>query len=138
MTTKQVITISPSGTISGLQVKPGKGLDLRRFGHAKIERVSEIVWCEEAQAWFVQVLSRPVRDWMLETWVDERPEGEVLWSHWIEAKGAADVLANIFDLKGGTPKGCKISMGRMLFQEYEDAVSAEVDFLNALRLKGIF
>lgn len=50
-----MITIAPDGTVSGLQVKPGKGLDLRQFGKAQIERASEIVWDDTHQRWFVQV-----------------------------------------------------------------------------------
>ena len=52
--TRQTITIGPEGGISGLQVKPGKGVDLRQFGPAKIERASEVLWDETEQKWYVE------------------------------------------------------------------------------------
>src|SRR5690348_14907193 len=58
---KQIITITVEGTMQGLQVKPGQGLDLRQFGDAKIVRASEIAWDEEHQAWFVDVLQEAGR-----------------------------------------------------------------------------
>ena len=55
MNRQQVITVGPDGSISGLQVKPGQGVDLRDFGAANIKRASEIVFSEEAQLWYVQI-----------------------------------------------------------------------------------
>lgn len=52
----QVVTISPSGELSGLQMKPGKGLDLTRLGEADVERISEILWHKAEQKWFVHIL----------------------------------------------------------------------------------
>ena len=51
---RQVITIGPDGMMSGLQVKPGKGLDLRQFGRAEIERASEVLWDSDRQGWIVE------------------------------------------------------------------------------------
>ena len=53
---RQVITIGPSGQISGLQRKPGQGIDLRQFGMAEIKRASEIEWIESKQQWAVRCL----------------------------------------------------------------------------------
>ena len=55
----QVITVHSDGKISGLQVKKGRGLDLRSFGPAKIVRASEIVWDEDNQAWAVEIMDAP-------------------------------------------------------------------------------
>lgn len=52
---KQLITIGKDGSIQGLDFKK-RGLDLKQFGKAKIERTSEIVWCEEAQQWEIKFL----------------------------------------------------------------------------------
>lgn len=52
---KQLISIRPDGSIKGLQFK-GKGLDLRKFGKASINRVSEIDWCEDKQKWKIYFL----------------------------------------------------------------------------------
>jgi hypothetical protein len=58
----QVITIGPAGELSGLQVKPGKGLDLRQFGKARIERASEIEWNDDHQAWTVRITKGLFKD----------------------------------------------------------------------------
>jgi hypothetical protein len=47
-------------------------------------------------------------------------------------------LHEIQDTRGGSPSGCHIFLGRMFFGDYGDAVKAEVEFLNALRLKDIY
>lgn len=43
----QIITISPNGTISGLERKKSEGIDLKKFGHANVVRASSIEWHEE-------------------------------------------------------------------------------------------
>lgn len=134
---QQVVTIHPDGGMSGLQRKRGKGLDLRQFGRASIERVSEIVWCEDRQRWKVQVLDLKVAYWM--AYGKEHPgtrssrlsEGHrpcLTWFHW----KAAGLPENF-------PGGCRISTGGglMTWDDYDRAVEAEVRFLDALRLIGV-
>lgn len=114
--TRQVITIGHGGSLSGLQVKPGKGLDLRQFGKAKIERVSEILWDEEAQKWYVQIIAGPLK-------------GEVLTAPlWDE--GVAKP----------TPSGSTVTRTdyRLDFDDYDFAVRAEIEVLDAFRLKGTY
>lgn len=94
---KQVITIKPDGTMAGLQHKPGKGVDLRQFGPAKIERASEIVFNEDTQKWNIRILCEP--------W-----GGEIIFLH---------------------------GHGVLEFQEYDDAVTYEIEILNKARLAGV-
>lgn len=51
----QLITIAPDGSLQGLDFK-NKGVNLRQFGRAKIERTSEITWNEDAQKWQITFL----------------------------------------------------------------------------------
>lgn len=115
---RQVITITPDGQVSGLQRKPGQGIDLRTFGHAKIERVSEIEFVEALQRWRISVLRGPFA-------------GRVVTSGlWIEQTG--DVFS---------PAGADLApraQDALLFVDYDDAVKAEIAFLDAARLKGSF
>lgn len=111
----QVITIGMDGTISGLQRKPGQGIDLREFGHAEITRASEIVWSEIEQLWTVVPLQGRYAgiamsrdDW--EAWVSWPPAGLTRTAH---------------------------ATNTLLFAEYDDAVKAEIAFLDALRIAGL-
>lgn len=115
---QQVVTISPDGTISGLQRKAGQGLDLRTLGKASIERVSEIKWDEDRQAWYVEVISGPLTNLIL----------------------TAQYRHKVAGLEGWFPEGATISTGTgiLYFDDYDDAVRAEVEFLDAMRLKGVF
>ena len=115
---QQIITITPDGGISGLQRKKGKGLDLRQFGHAEIERVSEITWNEDRQRWQVYIINGPFtgtllsQDHLIEYGVDL---GERVWGNDIDDPSWP-----------------------LMFDDYDDAVAAEVAFLDALRVRGIF
>jgi hypothetical protein len=51
----QLIVITPDGHIKGLDFK-GKGVPLRQFGRASIARVSEIIWSDDDQRWFIRFL----------------------------------------------------------------------------------
>ena len=131
---EQVITVDPDGTISGLQVKKGKGLDLTTLGRSHIERVSEIVWSLEWQCWFVKVLSSAVIKWMQDVWSmsEDRP-GVLTWELWCKATEQQEDLNH-----AKLPYGCEeVYLHILHFKDYDDAVAAEVEFLNALRLKGI-
>ena len=120
--TKQVITVTPDGGLSGLQVKKGRGLNLQSMGHAKTVRASEIVWDEHWQAWFVNVLTGP-------------GQGPISLARWREATGAGR-----WDRPAGLSKGDPIDYnGRVLyFDDYDAAVAVEIEYLNGLRLAGIF
>jgi hypothetical protein len=112
----QVITITRDGVLSGLQVKPGKGLDLRQFGKADIVRASEIAWDGEVQAWFVDV-------------IQEAGRGKLTVAKWRKAGLQGDPAhAN------STEADDEVYM----FDGYDDAVAAEIEYLNALRWQGIY
>lgn len=129
---QQVITIAKDGTISGLQHKKGKGIDLRQFGHAEIERASEIEWNEVAQCWHVVPLSENVVRWMLGR-SDTRATMKL--SHWTRTVGTAAPEGSCPVPMMPRPAGNDCWLG---FDDYEDAVKAEVAFLNALRRRGIY
>jgi hypothetical protein len=120
---KQVITIGPGGEISGLQRKPGQGLDLRTFGDSIIRRASDIRFDDSHQLWFVQVLQPVAVEWL------ERRTGD-----------SRVTMGMFMELSLREPKGLsRIAppAGTLYFSNYDDAVAAEVTFLDALRLIGI-
>ncbi len=124
----QVVTITPQGGISGLQRKAGKGLDLRQFGHASIERVSEIVWVESSQRWTVHILNKNVAD---------HAGGSIL-THGDFYEVTGSYLPDGADKpRGKWPDQCPTDLV-IKFDDYDDAVAAEVKFLDALRVSGIF
>ncbi len=128
----QVITIDPNGSISGLQRKRGKGLDLRQFGRARIERASEITWDEERQNWNIHVLSRNVCRWMTEMDADgprfyTRGGVTLDFNHWSMAIENCEL-----------PDTALYDQDFLAFDHYDDAVAVEVKFLDALRARGVF
>lgn len=108
MEQEQVITIHQDGSISGLQRKDG--LDLRQFGKCKISRASEIVWTEDKQLWRVQFMNGPIK-----------------------------FLTTKIFLEAGCKEaeGITLGQGFVYFKEYDDAVKAEIQVLDYLRLQGI-
>lgn len=109
----QVITIKPDGSLCGLDHKK-KGLDLRQFGKARIERVTLIEWDENEQGWEVfrtapNTLSKP-------------------WGAGLARELGVDpekLLGRVLECKE-----------RVLFQEYEDAVKFEVALIQAMQVSG--
>ena len=126
---EQVITIHPDGGISGLQRKKGKGVDLRQFGHAHLERASEITWNEAQQCWHVHVLNEAACEWMAAT--RERT---------YRGEGGCTLMAFqwVGTISIDEPKGSYRTDGFLAFDDYDDAVAAEVAFLDALRRMGVF
>ena len=116
----QVITVHSDGKISGLQVKKGRGLDLRSFGPAKIVRASEIVWDEDNQAWAVEIMDAPGF---------EDLKGCRL-THRSAAMIGLELTKALPPLPGDYPVA--------LFEHYEDAVEFEIAYLDAHRLAGRF
>lgn len=119
---QQVITIGPDGIMSGLQVKPGKGVDLTKLGKASVVRASEIVWHDEKQLWYVNLLG-----------FTSILSGPLDLPRWISADLSND------DLPKGTTAGILYGTHAiMFFPDYDLAVQAEIAYLDAMRLKGIF
>lgn len=116
--TRQVITFKPDGTIEGLQFK-GKGVDLRKFGRAKIERTSDIIFNEDSQKYSIKFL-----------------HGTLAGQPATFAQ-AADF--NVPITEGidcfGFPPGERDQI--LLFNEYDEAVTAEVLLIQSARLNGM-
>lgn len=117
MDTKQVITISPDGTLSGLQHR--RGFDLRKLGEVSISRASEVLWDEDHQRWFVEF----------------RDAGS-LSGQCMTATVAFEALGAQWDFMLVSPATGLGADKRLLFAEYDDAVHAEITVLNAMRLAG--
>lgn len=108
---EQVITINPDGSMETLRQKKGQGVDLREFGAVEMERVSEITLDDKSQKYYIRFLSGPLA-------------GRYL-SHWLYSLVCGK---EIMLMDGPTP---------VLFEDYEDAVGVEIEFLNTVRLKNL-
>jgi hypothetical protein len=130
---QQIITISADGTVSGLQRKPGQGIDLRQLGHADIKRASLIEWDEAAQAWFVDVLQdagkgRVTRS-ALRTVFSDYEIGELVERY--RPTHPSGWMAYVADMTGNDDP-------TLMSDDYDAMVKVEVAFLDALRIKGEF
>lgn len=138
---RQVITIAPDGAMSGLQRKPGQGIDLTKFGKASITRASLIEWDEQFQRWFIDVQQ-------------DAGKGDVSMPLFRDAVGpdlsefgrmqlALEMLNRL--CPAGWQSEIEIdettglcSRSRLMFQDYDNAVQVEIAYLDALRLAGKF
>ena len=127
---KQVITIEPGGIMSGLQVKPGKGLDLTKFGPANVQRASEICWDDMAQKWFIRLTERHAD---LVHKLGSDPVVTFVAYAYIVGKAAPDVPHWLDADRDDDDELC----GAILFDSYDQAVSVEIEFLDAARLRGL-
>ena len=115
----QVITISTDGSIVGLDHKR-KGLDLRQFGKAKTERATLIEWDEAKQAWFI-------------LWV---ADGQAVGLPWSDAEEFQRYGVD-FTAHNGYPLSDEAEENpTIFFNDYEDAVTAEVAVIQAMQLRG--
>ncbi len=105
----QVISIELGGAISGLQVKKGKGLDLRTFGKASIRRYSEILWQENEQKWAIAIRANPHGSYYLSEFMFHEAMHPDQSNH-------------------------EYSIDKMLFDEYEDAVEKEIAYYNSMKI----
>lgn len=116
---RQVLTISPDGSIAGLQVKPGRGFDLRGMGRAHITRASEVLFDENNQMWYVEVR-------------EGRHAGRIIDD---------EMVASAFAWKGlpATRASATVSGTRnvVLCFDYDDAVALEIAVLDGLRERGL-
>ena len=124
----QVITIHPNGDLSGLQKRKGAGIDMRSLGReAHIERVSMIRWSDMYQHWFVDILQ-------------ESGRGILTMRRFVDAAAPLHPLDCINVLKriGVTTADTVVDpiTNILYFEDYEEAVAAEIWFLDSLRLKG--
>ena len=112
---RQVVTISPDGSLSGLERKRGQGIDLKMFGQAEVVRASHIVWREGTEI---------TRGWIVEFLKGPRAESLMVPAD-LEGTG---LLADRRDATDGAA----------LFDDYDDAVKAEIAVLDRDRLRGQF
>lgn len=123
---EQIISIASDGTIYGLDFK-AKGVSLRDFGDAQIERVTSIEWNTERQKWFIV--------WSLDRHADARHE-DAWTDKTFEDAGFNDVTD--FDGNFDHDDCCEnyANTPVVFFERYEDANAAEVAVIQSLRLHG--
>jgi hypothetical protein len=131
---KQVITIGADGSVSGLQVKPGKGFDLRCLGKAEIKRASEVIWDANSQMWKVELREGAgvYCGRMLDMFLAE----ESLGVDWWDLLGDTWVVTTTPIKLRNEPEYDSKNELVLQFQDYDDAVKAEIAVLNGLRLQG--
>jgi len=110
----QRVTIRPDGSIAGLDHKK-KGLSLRQFGKATIQRVTLVEWDEDHQGWYIRWFGR---------------KGGKVWSH--NTFEVAKVRLYDFEAKLAVTNSGAVPM----FEDYEEAVRAEVAVLQSLQALG--
>lgn len=111
---RQVITIAPDGSIHSLQHKRGQGLDLKQFGKARIKRATLITHNEDRQQWFIHWPDSESGFWSPEVF----EEAQVPFAEFNGVRASDD--APVF------------------FDEYEDAVKAEIAVIQSKQLTGRF
>lgn len=107
MSKEQIFTISEDGTIKTLRSK--SGLDLREVGPVSVKRVSEIEFDTDRQKWFTHLLDP-----------DRLLTAHMLASLDIPLNTSWDVGAD----------------GVLYFNDYDEAVEAEVMYFNSKALEG--
>jgi hypothetical protein len=127
---RQVITINDQGHISGLQVKPGRGFDLRQLGTASIKRASEIVWSETHQKWFVHIMSGKYTDTVVTTGFCHMVGYDVLNDPDTSYKSDLYVIST-----EENSEACSNLPFCIFFDNYEDAVTLEIAVLDHIRFK---
>lgn len=133
-----LITVSPDGSVSGLQMKRGKGVDLRTLGIARIERVTLIEWEPQYQKWFIRTVESD-RSWTISTIRESFPfhpsSDSICWRWWDRWLGVELVWPDKGFIRiHGLPINKRDSV--LYFDDYEDAVAVEVAVIQARVLAG--
>jgi hypothetical protein len=119
---EQVIKLDLNGDITSLRTKKGQGLDLLDMkATAKVERVSEVLWSDDDQGFYVKILRGKHANKIL--------GGTVV--HQVMHYGYDEVSAVFGDEVRRNGDGVYI------FRDYDQAVRLEVMFLNASKLSGL-
>ena len=134
---RQVFSISSTGAIAGLQVKPGQGFDLRALGKqvgspATITRASEIVWDETRQSWRIELREGAGQYAGHRVTVDFLRE-EIGQGWLVRLRTLLDIASFRRQYEGPIP--CE-GHTALLFDEYDEAVKAEIAVLDCLREMG--
>lgn len=114
---KQVITFKPDGTIEGLQFK-SKGIDLRKFGRAKIERTSDIIFDEDSQKYSIKFLHGTIAG----------QTARLMHAKFFDCVPALEAMMG--------PFGDAEARTVLLFDEYDQAVAVEVLLIQSARVNG--
>jgi hypothetical protein len=111
----QLVSVAPDGTISTIRAKKNEGLDLREVGGMyAVRRVSEIIWNPDLQGFIISLIKRD--DTTATLTIDD-----------LHATGRMSYCA----LKDRYGEMIHARCGGVLaFQEYEDAVTVEVEYLS--------
>lgn len=109
---EQVVTINPDGSVETLRSAKGKGVDLREFGAVEMQRVSNVELCPNAQKYYVEFTEH----------------AGVLAGRNLTVGLLATVRNEDFRLADIN--------SRAYFDEYEDGVAAEIQVLNAVRVRS--
>lgn len=110
-----LLTITPDGALRGLQKKPGKGIDVRKFlgGTATIVRSSLVEFCEKRQQWHLTFVSGNFAGTVGQRALDAAKTPRAAFS--ARAEWAEEIP---------------------YWEDYDDAVAAEIVLIEALRLRG--
>ncbi len=109
--TTQVLSISNTGVMQSLRKKKGQGIDLRTFGNTEVERVSEVLFDDTAQKFYVTFLAGLLAG------------RKLTYQLYSAVTGKTTAFIN--------------SKPVMLFDDYEDGVAAEVEVLDLIRKHSI-
>ena len=114
----QLITVNTDGSIESLDFKK-KGVDLRDLGKVDIKRASLIEFCEERQQWYIKLLQDG----------NNYSKGDILTNGQMVKVIPQDsrMLGFRWD---------RISKGTLFYDDYEDAVLDEIDFIQCDRERG--
>ena len=120
-----VITVSPIGELTALLCRKGQGVSIKELGQADIERYSEIVFLKEHQKFAVK---------FLQEFKDKHLSVPLMRSFSLLIQEyAQDLYDKYLETLANSSDEQKI----LLFDEYEDAVRAEVQFYNIVRASKI-
>jgi hypothetical protein len=109
---RQLISIHPDGSITGLQFKK-RGINLQMFGRAATRRITDIEWNDETQNWQIRFLLGKLAGTLLHPFLAELAElPREFWG-----TGSVDDAVLRYD-------------------DYDLAVKAEIEVIQRLRLKG--
>jgi hypothetical protein len=112
----QLVTINTDGSVSGLDFKGKAAVSFRELGAVVTKRITDIEMGDD-QLWHIQFLLGELRGWYLNVQICD------------QAELPAEFRGNCIAQHNGI-----YTIG---YEHYEDAVTAEVEVIQRLRLKGL-
>lgn len=140
---RQRITIDPDGGLYTLEYKKGLGVDTKKLGAADVKRSTDITWCPVNNAWKVRWLDFGLNDSFLtyaqlytatvnNMYDRKNPSNEL--TQYVDTL-LKNISGDVFENEYGPWTAYPIH-GDALFASYEDAVIAEIDTIEGLRLSA--